>query len=206
MRPRHLISIAAGLLLMIASGCHKAAVINNTLAYKAAINSYYTAHPVCLWSAPVKFPSEADPTNEQQSKSYDALTDAGMLTRTAAQKKRFLIGSKEVSEYDLSPQGRSQWQADQTQPGYGNFCYGHREVTSIDSTTGAAQNGVTQETINYHYDITGVPDWAKSTEMKSAFSNVAQNLSNPQAASAMLVQTQNGWQVSNTGTDNSLPQ
>jgi hypothetical protein len=197
--------IAGTAVTLVLAGCNgnkSNSGTNSNGAYKSAINSYYTAHPVCLWSSPVKFPTEADPKNEDQSKGYDALTDAGMLTRTAAQKKRFLVGSKEISEYDLSAQGRSQWQADQNQPGYGNFCYGHRDVTSIDGASESTANGVTQETVNYHYDLTGVPDWAKSAEMKAAFPNLAQNESGQQTATATLVQTQNGWQVSNAGTDN----
>lgn len=70
-------------------------------------------------------------------KGYDALTDAGFLARKAAEKKRFLIGSKQVNDCDLSDKGRSSWTADLTQPESGSFYFGHREVTTIDGFTPA---------------------------------------------------------------------
>ena len=108
-------------------GCKKTAV--NSMAFESALNSYYVGRQDCLWPAPIKFPAQADTSNDEQTKGYDALTDAGLLTRKAEEKKRFLIGSKAVNDYDLSDQGRSVWTADTTQPGYGNFCFGHPEVT-----------------------------------------------------------------------------
>jgi len=77
-----------------------------------------------LWGTAIKFPVQADTSNDEQTKGFDALTDAGLLTRTPGEKSRFLIGSKQVNNYDLSDKGRSDWTPDQTQPGYGNFCFG----------------------------------------------------------------------------------
>src|ERR1039458_10664471 len=88
------------------------------------------ALPICLFAAPIKFPAQADASNDEQTKGFDALTDAGLLARKAVEKKRFPIGSKQANDYDLSDKGRSTWTADQTQPGYGNFFYGHPEVAS----------------------------------------------------------------------------
>ncbi len=189
-------SAALCMIVIVAAGCH-AKKAPDTSNFKAAINDYYTARPVCVWSSPVKFPAQADASNDTQTKGFDALTDAGLLTRQAEQKKRFLIGSKQVTDYDISDKGRSAWTPDQSQPGYGNFCFGHREVTSIDSvTTAANQNGANTATVNYHYVMAGVPDWAKSQETQTAFPNVQTGLAGPQAATATLVQTQNGWQLS----------
>ncbi|WP_158749288.1 hypothetical protein [Acidobacterium sp. S8] len=188
---------AAVLVLVAASSGCKSNTAPDTSNYKAAINTYYAAHPSCVWQSPVKFPAQADTSNDQQTKGFDALTDAGLLTRAAQEKKRFLIGSKQVNNYDISDTGRSTWTPDQTQPGYGNFCYGHREVTSIDSVTpGANQNGSNTATVNYHYDLTGVPDWAKSQEMQTAFPNVQTDMAMPKTATANLIQTQAGWQLS----------
>ncbi len=57
-----------------------------------------------------------DTNNDLQTKGFDALTDAGLLTRTSQEKKRFLIGSKQVNDYDVSDKGRTQWTVDQSQP------------------------------------------------------------------------------------------
>ena len=181
--------------LVIAAGCNKSKP--DTTNFKTAINNYYTAHPSCVWSSPVKFPVQADASNDQQTKGFDALTDAGLLTRTPEEKKRFLIGSKQVNDYDVSSNGRTVWTADPSQPGYGNFCYGHRDVTSIDNVTmGTNQNGANTATVNYHYDLTGVPDWAKSQETQTAFPNVQADMATPKTATATLLQTQDSWQVS----------
>ena len=182
-------------LVLVAAGCKKNKP--DTANFKTAIDSYYSAHPSCVWQSPVKFPAQADTSNDAQTKGFDALTDAGLLTRKAEEKKRFLIGSKQVNDYDVSDKGRTVWTPDTSQPGYGNFCYGHREVTSIDNVAMATnQNGANTATVNYHYDLAGVPDWAKSQETQSAFPNVQADLSTPKTASATLVQTQNSWQVS----------
>ena len=132
---------------IVAAGCKKNEVDKS--AFKSALNTYYGTRQDCLWSAPVKFPAQADTSNDEQTKSYDALTDAGLLTRRAAEKKRFLIGSKQVNNYDLSDQGRSSWTADSSQPGYGNFCYGHPEVTAIDGFT-PTDNTETRYNVTYH--------------------------------------------------------
>jgi hypothetical protein len=193
--PTKKIACLAGLALVIAgAGCRKNAV--DPSAFKSALNDYYNAKQVCVWSAAVKFPAQADTNNEDQTKGFDALTDAGLLTRTPAEKKRFLIGSKQVNNYDLSDKGRTTWTADASQPGYGNFCFGNRRVTSIDNFT-PPDSDATQYTVNYHDAVTSVPDWANSPEMKTAFPKIAAATSGQQTATATLVKSSNGWQVTN---------
>ena len=70
-------------------------------------------------------------------------------------------------------------------------------MTSIDNVTmGTNQNGANTATVNYHYDLTGVPDWAKSQETQTAFPNVQADMATPKTATATLLQTQDSWQVS----------
>jgi hypothetical protein len=192
MRTRKAMGLAICAVIIFAAGCRKTLDKSD---FKSAINSYYSSRQVCVWSSPIKFPAQADTSNDEQTKGFDALTDAGMLTRSSAEKKRFLIGSKQVNNYDLSDKGRSSWTADQTQPGYGNFCFGHREVTSVDAYTPADNPDATQYAVTYHYDVTGVPDWAKSAEMQTAFPRIAADISGQQIATATVVKTSNGWQV-----------
>jgi hypothetical protein len=182
--------------LLLAAGCRKTNTVDKS-AFQSAINSYYdnSTRQECVWDSAVKFPAQADTSNDEQTKGFDALTDAGLLTRQSAEKKRFLIGSKQVNNYDLSDKGRATWTADQTQPGYGNFCFGHREVTSIDSYTPANNPDATQYTVAYHYDIAGAPDWAKSGEIQTAFPKIASDTSGQQTGNATLVKTPGGWQV-----------
>ncbi len=191
---RNLVSFAVcGAVLLAGCSNRKAASKDN---FKKAIGNYYNAHAECVWSSPVKFPVEADPKSGDQTTGYDALTDAGLLTRSSAQKKVFIFGSKQVNDYDLSSRGRSVWTPDQKQPGYGNFCFGHRAVTSIDDfTTSSDSNGAQIANADYHYTIGGIADWAKSTEMMTAFPTI-QGANGTKVDKATLINTDDGWQVS----------
>ncbi len=188
---RSVVFIMTGI-LALGAGCKKNVVDQS--AFKSALNNYYSSRQVCLWTAPMKLPAQADTSNDEQTKGFDALTDAGLLTRSSAEKKRFLVGSKQVNNYDLSDKGRSDWTADQTQPGYGNFCYGHPEVTSIDGYTPADDNA-TQYNVIYHYGSGHLPEWANSTEMKTAFPKLASESSGQQSATAALTKSNDGWLV-----------
>jgi hypothetical protein len=178
--------------LALGAGCKKNTVDKG--AFKSALDNYYSSRQACLWTAPIKFPAQADTSNDEQTKGFDALTDAGLLARASAEKKRFLIGSKQVSNYDLSDKGRATWTADQTQPGYGNFCYGHPEVTSIDGYTPADDNAA-QYNVMFHYGPGHLPEWANSTEMKTAFPKLASESSGLQTATANLTKSNDGWLV-----------
>lgn len=191
-------SFCAGIVggaLILAAGCSK--TDNSKANYRSAIDNYYQAHPACLWSQPKKFPVQAATSDESKTQGYDALTDAGLLTRTTAEKKVMIIASKQVNNYDISAEGRSSWTQDPTQPGYGNFCYGHRQVTSIDNATpGANAAGEKTEAINYHFQLTDVPGWAKSQEMQTAFSQLSNAVAGSQPAQVTLTMNGNNWQVS----------
>ena len=150
--------------LALAAGCasKKDATKDN---FKAAINTYYSAHPECLWSTTVKFPTPGPaPASTSTPAGFDALTDQGLLARQADSRKVFIFGSKEVSDYDLTDKGRAAWTADPQNPGSGNFCYGHRDVTTVDDLTA---NGGTA-TADYHYQLGGVAPWADNAELKTA--------------------------------------
>lgn len=193
MRFGHFGVLAASAVMLVGMACK-----SNTLdksAFKSALNDYYSSRRTCVWNTPMKFPAQADTSNDEQTKGFDALTDAGLLTRAAAEKKRFLIGSKQVNNYDLSDKGRGSWTPDETQPGYGNFCFGHREVTSIDSYTPSDNPEATQYSVVFHHAVTGLPDWANSTEMKTAFPRLAADTSGQAVSTATLVKSNNGWQV-----------
>ena len=191
-----------GASLLITAGCNKKA--DNSINYKSAINTYYSAHPACLFSQPTQFPAQKTTSDTSTTAPYDALVDQGLLVRTTAEKKVLIIASKQVTNYDLSSSGRSAWTADTTQPGFGNFCYGHRSVSTIDSSTPTTSDVGATTQINYHYSFSDAPSWANAAETKTAFPNVATDLSGPQAATATLTNTANGWQVT-TAPDGKTP-
>ena len=180
--------------LLLAIGCNNRT--DSKSSYKAAINDYYKAHPACLWPQPKKFPVQEATSDDAKTQGYDALTDAGLLTRTTGEKKVMIVASKQVNNYDVSDKGRGAWTADPTQPGYGNFCYGHRDVTSIDSVTnGTDSSGNKTAQVSYHYQIGDAAAWANTQEMKTAFPGVAAALAGPQTDTASLTQTGDHWQL-----------
>ena len=182
-----------GVSLLLATGCNKKA--DNTVNYTSAINGYYASHPLCVFPESVKFPVQVSTSDASKTAPYDALVDQNLLVRTSAEKK-IIILSKQMNNYDLSDQGRQVWTADTSQPGYGNFCYGHRTVIRIDNASPTNSNpGATTQVI-YHYTIADVPTWAMAAETKTAFPEVRSELSGPQAGNAALTNTSNGWQVS----------
>ncbi len=183
---------------VIIPACHN----NNTVdtsAFKSAIHDYYASRQECLWSEPIKFPAQADASKEDQTAQFDALTDAGLLQRTPAEKQRFLIGSKRVNNYDLSDKGHSTWTADPTQPGYGNLCVGSPQVQSIDSYSPNTADA-TQYTVTYRYSLS-LPGWADTAEIRTAFPRVARD-SQGQETTATLIKSSNGWQVQSANTSN----
>jgi hypothetical protein len=179
---------------LLFAGCSKQD--DSKANYQAAINNYYKAHPVCLWQETKKFPVQAATSDDAKTEGYDALTDAGLLARTTGEKKVFIVASKQVNNYDLSEQGRSTWTPDPSQPGYGNFCYGNRTVDSIDNfTSGVNGSGLKTAEVNYHYSLTGVPGWAKTQEIQTAFPSVAAALAQNQPAHDSMVMNGSTWQV-----------
>lgn len=188
------VSAALCAVVLLASGCSKKD--DSKMNYESAINDYYKAHPACIWSEAKKFPVQEATSDQAKTEGYDALTDAALLTRTTGEKKVFIVASKQVNNYDVSDKGRSVWTQDATQPGYGNFCYGHRELTSIDNfSTAADASGNKTAQVSYHYKFSDVAPWANTPEMKTAFPDLATDLSTPQAGTASLALTGDHWQV-----------
>jgi hypothetical protein len=187
---------------LLASGCHTN-IVDKT-AFQTALNNYYASRQECLWSQSMKFPVQADTNNDSQTQQFDALTDAGLLKRSPGEKQRFLIGSKQVNNYDLSDKGRGIWTVDPAQPGYGNFCLGSPEVTSIDSYNPADNSSTSQYSVTYHFSVS-LPSWANSSEIKTAFPRAA-HAGDGQQGSATLSKSQDGWQVQNVSALASNPQ
>jgi hypothetical protein len=183
-----------GVTLLFAIGCDKKA--DNTLNFSNAINTYYSAHPACLWSDPIKFPVQADTSDTSKTSGYDALVDQGLLVRTTAEKKKFIIASKQVNNYDLSDNGRAAWTADVNQPGFGNFCYGHRKVSTVESSTPTTSAVGATTQVSYRYTLADSPAWAAAAETQTAYPQLHSDLSSPQAGHATLTNTSTGWQVS----------
>ncbi len=188
--------------LVLAAGCKKTA--DNTANYKTAINNYLATNRSCLWPSPQRFPAQVTTSDLDKTAPYDALYNQGLLVRSTTEKKKLLgLVDKQVTNYDLSDKGKSAWTASQTDPSTGNFCYGHREVTSIDSAQATGDQPGATATVAYHYDFSSVPAWAKDGGLQTAFPELKQNLAGG-TATATLADTSHGWVVrdgSNSSAD-----
>jgi hypothetical protein len=185
---------ACGIAILLAVGCNKKA--DDSLNFTNALNTYYSAHPACLWSDTIKFPVQADTSDTSKTSGYDALVDQGLLVRTTAEKRKFIIASKQVNNYDLSDKGRSAWTADVNQPGFGNFCYGYRKVSGIDSSTPASSTVGATTQVTYHSSLADTPAWASAPETQNAYPQLRADLAGSEPGQATLTNTNNGWQVS----------
>jgi hypothetical protein len=174
---------AGGLTLALsltACNSYKAASPEN---FTRAINAYYAENDDCLYPSALHFPYEvqAHELSPGQVKALDALTTAGLLKR--GEEKDI-----QVKRYSLTPYGSSRVT--------GRFCYGHRQVTSIDSSTPPATvNGQQTTQVTYHYKMMDLPGWAQSDDMRATFPALAKDTADQPQDTVRLVLTVNGWRV-----------
>jgi hypothetical protein len=163
--------------ITFASGCNTGKSAPNPANFTLAINNHFLDHPDCLFSD-TRFPLEtSDPA---KTKQLDSLVKSLLLDKTVE-------SSIHVSRYTVAPAGT------RYAPG---FCYGHREVTSIDSFTPIAINdGFKETTVTYSYTMKEVPVWAVSHDVQAAFPEMARATTGQVTAKAILAQNPVGWQI-----------
>jgi len=192
MRERIALALVLTGLLACAIGCKKQV---DQAEFKSAINQSFAGRHECVWPETIKLPAEADPSKDEKARDFDALTDAGLFIRGSVEKQRFLLGSKLVNKYDLSDKGHPAWTPDPNQPGYGNFCFGHFNVTAIDKATPNDPSNPTQYSVNYSYEVEGIPDWARTPESMRTFRKIAADTSIQSATATLVKGTNGGWAV-----------
>jgi hypothetical protein len=171
----------AGFAFLLIAGCGTDTKPTNEKLEKG-LNAYLETHNECLFPMPVKFPYEVSPGTDakEEAKQMDALTHAGLLEKQSA-------AAIHVARYTQTPAGER---------AKARFCYGHREVTSVDGFTAPVkQNGFLQTTVNYHATMMEVPVWAKTDEMRAAFPQMAAAISGPQPGQITMENAGAGWQV-----------
>ena len=174
---------------VLLAGCSSAPPPQDKADYSHTLNRYYLGRPVCIWLDPVTFPVQNASPDEVQQRGLNALVDAGLLVRKPATK-----GSP-AGIYDLSPEGRSAFDAKLDDKNTGNFCFGRRKVVGIDS---AQQNSRSTEIVDYHYIIDQPAAWATEYPIQRAFPQITSELSGPHKAEVTLLDTTDGWEVSGT--------
>jgi len=173
-----------------ASGCKKQF---DRAEFTSAINKSFAGRHECVWPAPIKLPAQVDTSKDEGTRAFDALADAGLLMRGSAENARFLAASKQLSIYGLSDKGRSAWAPDPNQPGYGNFCFGLFHVTAIANATPNDSSNPTQYTVNYSYEVEGIPSWATTPESMRTFPKIAADTSIQSATATLVKGTDGAW-------------
>jgi hypothetical protein len=202
MRERIALALVLTGLIGWASGCKQQV---DQAEFKSAINKSFAGHHECVWPEPIKLPAEVDTSKDEKTRDYDTLLDAGLLVRGTAEKKRFLVGSKQVNQYDLSDKGHAAWTPDPNQPGYGNFCFGHFNVTAIDSAVPNDPSNPTQYTVTYRYEVEGIPAWASTPESMRTFPKIAADTAIQTATATVVKATNGGWAVVPPASQTSPP-
>ena len=196
MRERIALALVLGALFAGATGCRQPIP---QAAFLSAINQSFGHRHVCVWPQPIKVPAEIDPSKDDRIRGFEALADAGILSRESDEKKQ-LLGHQvnvlhPVNTYDLSDKGHSIWTPEPSRPGYGNFCFGHFNATAIVKATPNDSSNPTQYTVTYRYEVEGIPGWAGTPESMRAFPAIAADTS-IQSATATLVKGGDGaWTV-----------
>ncbi len=171
------LAILAGVLLLTACNSATKPTAAN---YIATLNAYFPDHPDCLLDGSVRFPFETgDPKLTRQ---MDALADAQMLELHRAP----II---KITRYTLTDAGAKAGP---------HFCYGHREITAIvSSTPPAVANGFPETTVVYRYKIEDMPVWAKTPQVVAAFPTLAHEATGDATGTIVLALNGINWTVPN---------
>jgi hypothetical protein len=173
---------------LLTSGCQTKA--DRDAAFMTALNTYYGNQDDCLFASPIKFPQTLNRGDENEVKEFDALVDAGLLQREGVEKTRRARHEESGGKYGLSDIGQVDWTADDAHPGYGNFCYGHPQVNTIESYSKVSSGSYR---VSYRDDLM-LPAWAQTPQVEKVFPKIAK-ARNVQTATATLERNGSGWQV-----------
>src|SRR5579859_3672234 len=188
MRERIVLALVLTGLFASTTGCKKQV---DHAEFISAINKSFVGRHECVWPESIKLPVQADPSTDDRIRIFEALIDAGLFLHVSEEKKRF--GSKQVNTYNLSDKGHSSWTPDADHPGYGNFCFGHFNATAVENATPNDSSNPTQYTVNYRYEVLGIPDWVSKPESIRAFPKLAADTSIQSATATLSKGANGGW-------------
>lgn len=182
------IARAAGvaLMLMVAtSGCHRKSTEASAENFQRAINAYFYDHrDECLYKTPVKFPDLVKVAEKADMKDMDALSKAGLLKRTED-------GAFQLVRYDMTPLGDRAG---------GRFCFGHRDVTRVESFTPLRIEDKRKATdVTYRYRIVDAPVWAQDATLQKQFPELARKMSGDAEGKTTVMSAYEGWEVPDYG-------
>lgn len=170
-------TIATALLMLPLAACNSTSKATPDNFIKG-LNAHFADHSDCLFPDAPTFPLET--TDPVKTKQLNALVDAKLLEVSVER-------DIHASRYTPTTIGA------RVAP---RFCYGHRNITSIDSfTPPAPANGFPETQVTYRYNMVDTPVWAKSQAMRAAFPEMALKTGGNATDKATLAGTIAGWQV-----------
>jgi hypothetical protein len=169
---------------MVVAGC-----ADSRVASKAnladALNHDYSVNEDCLFTKPMPFPFQVavnDKLLTETRRRLDALSEAGLLER-----EQNIVRGETVNRYVLTAEGSRT-------EGKGRFCYGRRQVTSVEKFSQPVDyQGKPLTKVEYHFVLKNSPNWAKQDEVRNAFPSVAKATSDEPVDEATLMLTRDGW-------------
>ncbi|WP_353067231.1 hypothetical protein RBB77_10540 [Tunturibacter psychrotolerans] len=163
---------------LVFTGCNDTGKAAATPAnFTIGINNHYLDHPECLFTD-TRFPFETG--DAEKTKQMDTLVKSLLLEKSVET-------SIHVSRYTVATAGT------RYAP---RFCYGHREVTGINSFTPVeVTNGFKETKVTYSYTMKEVPVWAESHDVQAAFPAMARATTSQATDTITLAQSPVGWQV-----------
>jgi hypothetical protein len=169
---------------LLAAGCADSRVASKeNLA--DALNHDYSASQDCLFAKPMPFPYQvamSDKLLAETRHRLDALAEAGLLER-----EQTTEGGDTINRYVLTAEGSRT-------EGAGRFCYGRRQITSVEKFTPPVDyDGKALTKVEYHFVLKNPPSWAKKDEVRNAFPMVAKSMSDEPVDEATLMLTHDGW-------------
>ena len=174
----------AGAVSILAAGCGDQKVASKRSLEKA-LNRDYSLNADCLFSKPLPFPYELSVSDKLLGETrgkLDALVEAGLLTREES-----IRGNNVVNRYSMTASGAQV-------KGKGRFCYGRREVTSVEKfSTPVNYDGMPLTKVEYHFVLKDSASWAKKDEVRNAFPDVAKSMQPSPIDEATLILTNDGW-------------
>jgi len=177
-------AVLAAASAVMAAGCANSNVASKQNLADALNHDYLASHD-CLFAKPMPFPYEVamnDKLLAETRHRLDALAEAGLLER-----EQTTQNGDTVNRYVLTAAGAHT-------EGGGKFCYGRRQVTSVEKFTAPVDyNGKPLTKVEYHFVMKDSPSWAKKDEVRNAFPDVAKDLAPQPVDDATLILTHDGW-------------
>ena len=149
---------------------------------------------MCL-ARTIKLPAEVDTSKDEKTRYYDALLMPACSSADQRRRSAFWSAPNRSINTTSRTRGTAAWTPDPNQPGYGNFCFGHFNVTAIDSAVPNDPSNPTQYTVNYRYEVEGIPGWASTPESMRTFPKIAADTSIQTATATLVKGTNEGWAV-----------